>query len=355
MKRIPGWLTALLIIGLLIASKYLFFAKKEDKGGPQTKGKTDKPVSANYFVVTAVDFKNKLYSSGKIGAMNEVEIKPEIAGKVIAINFKEGVSVNKGDLLIKINDADIQAQLTKTRSQLKLSEEKLVRLKKLLEVNGVSQEEYDSQENEVNVLKAEQQFQLAQLAKTAITAPFSGVVGLKNISEGAYVTPNFVIASLVQLQPVFIEFSLPERYSGSIKKETAIKFINENTNITKEMDATVFAIEPRIDPLTKTLRCRALYKGSEVLYPGSFVKVFVELLDKGNTLMIPNQCLIPVLKGQKVIVCKNGIAEERQVITGVRTDELIQITEGISAGDTVLTTGLLAAKPGSKLNLINTK
>lgn len=355
MKRIPTWLIVLLIFGALIGSKYLFFAKKEEKSGPQAKGKPNAPLTANYVVVKSFDFKNKVYSSGKIGAINEIEIIPEIAGKVTAIYFKEGAQVNKGELLLKIYDADIQAQLTKNQSQLKLAEEKLKRSKKLLDVNGISQEEFDMQENEVNVLKADQQFITAQIAKTSIVAPFSGIIGLKNISEGAYVTPNKVIASLVQIKPVYVEFSIPERYSSIIRNDMKVKFSLENNATSTEFDASIFAIEPKVDLQTKTIRSRALYSGNTVFYPGSFVKVFVELAENSTSLMVPNQSIIPVLKGQKVIVCKNALAEERKVITGVRTDEFIQVIDGLNAGDTVLTTGLLAAKPGIKLNLINSK
>lgn len=355
MKRIPGWLIAILILAILIGSKFLFFAKKEEKSGAQGKGKPNMPVSSNYAVAQTYDFKNSVYSSGRIGALNEIEIKPEIAGKVTAIYFKEGSTVNKGEPIIKIYDTDIQAQLLKNQSQLKLSEEKLTRLKKLLEVNGVSQEDVDTQENEVNVLKADQQAIKSQLSKTTLLAPFSGVIGLKNVSEGAYVTPSNVIASLVQLKPVYIEFSIPERYSSIIKNNAKIKFSMENNASVNEYEAQIYAIEPKIDPMTKTIRSRALYTGNTTLYPGSFVKVFVELAENTASLMIPNQCIIPILKGQKVMIVKNGLAEERKVTTGVRTDEMIQIIDGLSVGDTVLTTGLLAAKPGTKINLIKAK
>ncbi|MBL7917200.1 MAG: efflux RND transporter periplasmic adaptor subunit, partial [Bacteroidia bacterium] len=312
-------------------------------------------VAANYIVAKSTILNSKLYSSGQIGAINQIEIIAEIQGKITAINFKEGESVKKGEVLIKINDADIQAQLAKNKVQVKLANEKLSRLKKLLEVKGVSQEEYDIQENEVNLLNADQLYLLAQLAKTSIIAPFDGVVGLKNISVGSFVNSNTVIASLVQLQPVYIEFSLPERYSQEIEKNFTINFSYENNTNTKEYKAVIYAIEPVVDKLTKTIKIRAMYNGSEKMYPGSFVKVFVELNQNNGSILIPTQSIIPVLKGQKVIICKNGLAEERRVVTGIRTDDKIQILEGLNDGDTILTTALLSAKSGTKLNLIHSK
>src|ERR1700752_912703 len=112
MKKIPGWIYVVLIFALLIGIKFLFFGKKEEKGGPAAKGgKPSGPIAVNYYVVKPEGFTNKVYSSGKIGALNEIEIRSEVAGKVTAIYFKEGEQVNKGAILLKINDADYQAQL----------------------------------------------------------------------------------------------------------------------------------------------------------------------------------------------------------------------------------------------------
>lgn len=352
MKKIPGWLYVVLFFGILIAIKFIFLSKPEEKG--QKGGGKDKskmPVAVNYIIATQEAFTSKVYSSGKIGALNEIEIKPEISGKVTQLFFKEGEEVSKGSVLLKINDADLQAQLLKNKSQLKLATEKTERLKKLLAVNGISKEDYDIQENEVNSLQADQAFINAQLAKTTLTAPFSGRIGLKNISEGAYVSPAQSIASLVQTQPVYIEFSVPEKYSSMIKKGLTIEFLKEDDN-NKPYKASVYAIEPKIDDITKNLRCRALYNGTDELYAGSFVKVFIDLVKTENALMIPTQCVIPILKGQKVLVARNGEADEAKVITGVRTDNKIQILDGLQPGDTVLTTGLMSVKKGTKLKFL---
>ncbi len=354
MKKIPGWLIFAIIFIILIATKFIFFSKKEDKTSTN-KNKGNQTVAANYIIAKSSVLNSKLYSSGQIGALNQIDIIPEIQGKIIAINFKEGESVKKGNLLVKINDADIQAQLAKNKAQLKLANEKLNRLKKLIEVKGISQEELDIQENEVNILTADQMYLQAQLAKTSITAAFDGVVGLKSISVGSFVNTNTIIASLVQLKPVYVEFSLPERYSQDITNNFNISYSYENSNNTKEYKAVVYAIEPVVDKLTKTIKIRAIYNGPEKMYPGSFVKVFVELNSNKGSILIPTQSIIPVLKGQKVIICKNGLAEERRVVTGIRTEDKIQILEGLNEGDTVLTTALLSAKSGTKLNLIHLK
>ncbi len=351
MKKIPNWIIVLVIIGLIVASKFLFFSKKVDKAAAN-KGKTAGPMAVNYYVVKLDTFNNDVFATGKIGALNEVQILPEVNGKVMAIYFKEGETVNKGTVLVKLNDADLQAQLLKTKTQIKLSEQKLERLKKLIAINGISQEELDAQENELNSLKADMAFTSAQIAKTTITAPFSGVVGLKNISEGAYVSAATPIVSLVQLKPVFVEFSVPEKYSALFKKGITINFASDNSNGEKSHQASIYAIEPKVDEATKTIKARAMYTGNENFYPGSFVKVFANLGQTQSVLMVPTQCVIPTLKGQKIFISKNGIATEVMVTIGVRTDTKIQILEGVNNGDTVITTGLLSVKKDAKLKLL---
>jgi membrane fusion protein (multidrug efflux system) len=349
MKKIPNWIIIVVIIALVIASKFIFFAKKEDSTS-SAKGKSKGPIAVNYFVVKATTFNNDVFSTGKIGALNQIDITPEIAGKVMAIYFKEGETVAKGSVLVKLNDADLQAQLLKSKSQITLSEQKLERLKKLIEIKGISQEEFDMQQNELNSLKADQAYILAQLSKTAIIASFTGVIGLKNISEGSFVNSNSSIASLVQVKPLYVEFSVPEKYNSLCKKGIKINFSGENN---KELQqATIYAIEPVVDELTKTIKARAKYEGAQHFYPGSYVKVFANLGETENALMVPTQCVISTLKGQKVFISKNGIATEVPITIGVRTDDLIQIVDGLQAGDTVITTGLLSIKKESVLKLL---
>jgi membrane fusion protein, multidrug efflux system len=351
MKKIPTWLIIVVIITLIIASKFIFFSGKTEKQQPA--GKPQGSVMAvNYFVVKPTEFSNNVFAAGNIGAMNQVDILPEVSGKITGVYFKEGETVNKGSVLVKLNDADLQAQLTKIRTQLKLAEQKLGRLKKLLEISGVSQEEFEMQENEVLALKADEAFTGAQVQKTTIVAPFTGRVGLKNISEGSFVNASTPIVSLVQVRPLFVEFSIPEKYNQLFKRGLEISFSPDNPRNEKTYKAKIYAIEPRVDETTKTIRARALYDGDDELYPGSFVKVFVNLGTTSNALMIPTQAVIPTLKGQKVIVSRNGLASETPVKIGVRTEEKIQVTEGLREGDTVITTGLLSVKDGSKLKLI---
>jgi len=350
MKKIPNWLIVLVILGLLIGSKFLFFNKKEDPAA--AKGKGNASVAVNYYVLQPDTFNNDVFATGKIGAFNQIEILPEVSGKVTSILFKEGETVSKGSLMVKLNDADLQAQLLKAKTQMELSELKLGRLQKLIAINGISQEELDAQQNELSSYKADQAYITAQIAKTNIVAPFTGVVGLKNISEGSFVSSLTPIATLVQVKPLYVEFSVPEKYSALFAKGIDVKFSSDNQVTDKAEKATIYAIEPMVDENTKTIRARAMYNGGSSFYPGSFVKVYAELGQVKNALLVPTQCVIPTLKGQKVFVVKNNTAAEVPVTIGVRTDTKIQILDGLQPGDTIITTGLLSVKKDAKLKLL---
>ncbi len=353
MKKIPGWLWAIIIIAILIVSKYVFFPKKEDNS-PASKTKSEMPVVVNYVIAAKERFNDQVYSSGRADAFNQIEVKPEISGKIIALLVQEGQEVKKGTLLVKLNDADLQAQLAKNKVQQKQSEQKLERLKKLIQINGVSTEELEIQENELEMLKADMAFIQAQIQKTNVVAAFDGVVGLKQVSEGEMVTVNQPLFNLVQLKSVFIEFSIPEKYAAFIKKGMEVNF-ETDTKISTPLKATVYAIEPKIDESVQALKIRAMYQGSQSLIPGSFVKVFTQFNDSEKQIMIPTLCIIPVLKGQKTYLVKQSKAYEVKVKTGLRSDNMIQILDGIMEGDTVISSGLMTVKDGAMVKLIKQK
>jgi membrane fusion protein, multidrug efflux system len=350
MRKTFRWLLILAVVAVLVAVKLIFFSKKEDAQGA-ARGKKQGPVAVSYHVIRAKPLSNNVYATGEVGAFNQVELLPEVSGKVVSINFTEGETVQKGSLLVKLSDQDLQAQLVKIRAQLKMAGQQLERVKKLLEVQGISREEYELQENQISTLKADEAFVLAQLAKTSITAPFTGVAGLRNVSPGSFVSAATPIVSLVQMKPLFIEFSLPEKYSGQFKKGLKVSFTSE-TFAGKTYTASIYAVEPRVDASTKTIRARATYNGDAPLFPGSFVKVQVNLGETADALMVPAQCVVPTLKGQKVFVVRGDSAVEAPVQIGVRTDTEVQVTEGLKPGDTLVASGLLSVKGGSKLKLI---
>ena len=312
-------------------------AGKGGKGGPAS------AIVVDGVVVQPVSFDNDLEITGSIEANESVVLKSEVSGLVTGIYFKEGTQVSKGSVLVKVNDRDIQAQLQEALTKQKLSSTNENRAKQLLEKGAISQEEYDTSLADFRSLQSQSQLIRAQLAKTTILAPFSGRIGLRSISAGTYLTPATVIANLVSTNPVKITFSVPEKYAGQIKLNSAISFTTDGSST--KYTGKVYAIEPGINAATRTLQIRALAPNpNDALLPGSFAKIKLALNTLQNAIMVPNEAVVPVLKGKIVYISKNGKAQEVEVEAGTRTDEKIVITSGLKAGDTVLTTGSMSLK-----------
>ena len=321
---------------------------------PKLKSSGDKPVQTGNSSTGSLSVKghitkyevldNKVLTTGTILANEEVDLKSEENGKITKILFHEGSFVNAGDLLVKINDADLQAQLQSAKSRLELQKDTEYRQKQLLEKEAISQEDYDVSANQLQVNEAEVELIKAQIDKTEIRAPFSGIIGLKNVSEGSFVNNSTIIASLQNINPIKIDFSIPERYSSMVNVGDEINFTISGNN--KKYVGKVYAIEPKIDPVTRTLKLRAQCSntGREIL-PGSFANVDLVLRKIENAILIPSEALIPGIDGQSVFLYRNGKAVTQKVETGIRSNKTVQITSGISEGDTVITSGMLQLRP----------
>lgn len=310
----------------------------------------DNALSVRAFIVKPTRFQDKIMTTGTVLANEEVELRSEIAGKIVGIYFREGSRVRKGQLLVKINDAELRAQLVKAEYQISLAEQREFRQRSLLQTEGISQQEYDIALNELNTRKAEVELIKAQIAKTEIHAPFDGVIGLRYVSEGSFVSTSSRIAALQNTDPVKIDFSVPERYAHVVRKGDPIQFVVQGSN--EAFRGEVYAVEPKIDPVTRTVQLRALAPNkSGAILPGAFTKVELILHEIPDAVMVPTETIIPHMSGQRVILYHGGVAEMREVETGSRTESTIHVTSGLSAGDTILTTGLLQVRPGMPVRL----
>jgi membrane fusion protein, multidrug efflux system len=302
-------------------------------------------MSVSGVVVLPGPLENIVRSSGTVMASESVDLVAESAGRVEKIAFREGGHVRKGELLVKINDDDLQAQLRKTALQIQLASDQEERQRQLLEKNAVSREQYDIALNQVNTLKADRDNLVAQIRRREVRAPFDGVAGLRYVSEGGYVTQSTRIASLQKLNPLKVDFAIPEKYAGQVAVGDLVEFSSDETRL--RFSGRLYAIEPRIDPAMGTLQLRAICANrGEKVFPGAFVHIDLRLRTIEDALMVPTQAIIPVFKGQTVLVRRNGMAVSVPVRTGLRTAASVQITEGISAGDTVITTGILQLRAG---------
>jgi len=340
----------LVIVLLLAIPKLGWFSSKnsggEAKGGPA--GPPALPVEA--VVVKPEKLDNKLVVTGTVLANESLELKSEISGKITKIAFQEGAQVKKGSVLVRINDEEILAQLLKQKHNQKLNEDNEFRQRKLLEKDAISQEEYDNALNRLNTTFADVQLLEAQLAKTRISAPFDGTIGLRYVSEGAYLSPNTAIATLYNNTPAKIEFAIPSRYSSHVAAGKDIRFKIEGDTI--RHNGRVYAIEPRIDQDTRTLKLRALADNSKgTLLPGQFVELELILSSVGNAIMIPTEAVVPEQSGKKVFVLANGVVKEVKIETGIRTNTQLEVTSGLHAGDTVLTSGILQLREGMNIQI----
>lgn len=317
--------------------------KQAAEQGKGQRGKTLLPV--NVVIVTPSSFSQQITVSGTISANEQVELKAESTGKLVEISFKEGDFVKQGQLLAKINDSEIQARLQKLKLDEKLAADDESRKKRLLEINALSQQEYDIALNKLEGIRSDISLTTAQIQKAEIRAPFSGRIGLRLVSPGTFVSSTTVIANLIQTDPVKIDFSVPERYSSLIKVGENITFnLSNNPN---NLTAKIYAFEPTIDPQTRSMAVRSLTSNKDgLLIPGSFVKVNIAFNNLPNALLIPPQALSPELAGQKVYLIKKGKAKESMVTLGVRTGNYVEVLDGIAAGDSLIITGLIQVKNG---------
>jgi len=286
--------------------------------------------------------------SGVLQAFDETVLASELSGRVTTLNLPEGQSVRQGTLLMKLYDGDLQAQLKKLLVQERIQQTTISRQKELLNINGISQQEYDLNTLQLSNIQADIELLRSQISKTELRAPYDGKIGLKKISLGAFVTAGQAIATLRAEQSLKLDFSVPEKYATLLTIGKTLSFtISGDTNV---HHATVMANEQSIEAATHNLKVRALVnEQSSTLVPGAFAKVLLSLGKNDHALMVPTQALIPMARNKKIILCKNGKAVFSVIQTGVRQPDQIEVLSGVSAGDTVVTTGLLFIRPDAPL------
>ncbi len=343
------YLILVLLIGGLVAYRII---SNKAKSSPAEQTAQSKIVEVEGIVLEPQSFEDNLSLSGSLEANEQIEIRSEVSGVVEQINFEEGAKIPEGKVLVKVNDIELRAQLARVKSAENLASENARRAKLLLEKQAISQEEYDLAGADYQSSKAQTQLIQAQLSKTVIRAPFSGTIGLRNISKGTYVTPNTIIAKLVNTQKLKLTFSIPEKYASRIKVDGTFTFTTANSK--EEHTAKIYAIEPEVDIATRTLKMRAEVDNSDgSLYPGMFVNVTLALETIPDALLVPTEALIPIQNGKEIFVARNGKAEAIQVKTGSRTAKNVRVLSGLKAGDTILTYGVMALDNGTpvKVNL----
>lgn len=324
-----------------------------DAAGADHKAKGGEAPIVDVLVARPRPISNDIEANGSVVANEYVELHPEISGRIVYLNVPEGAQVPKGTVIARINDADLQATLEKSKAQLALYQKTEERERKLLEIQGINEADYDLAVSNVNSTKADIDYTQAQLDKTIIRAPFDGVVGLRQVSPGAYITPANIIATVQQLDKTKVDFTLPEQYSGVVRKGSLVDIqLDARTNVRRK--GLIIATEPQINLSSRNLKVRALLQDGAA-HPGAFVKVFVNAGVDKRAIMVPTNCIIPEDRNNQVILVKDGKAKVVNVETGVREANDIEITKGINPGDTVIVTGVLFARPDQPVSIRSIK
>jgi len=350
-KKIIIWSSLALLLVILLIPK-MKFSSSGEKLIPvnNTKRKT----IVNAIILKPKFIQDKIFSNATLISNEEVELRSEISGKITKILFKEGQPIKKGTVLIKINDAELQATLKKNLSKESLARDKEFRFKQLFNKSLTSQQEYDNALSELNSAEADVEYIKAQLDKTEIRAPFNGVIGLRSVSEGSYISPATKIATLQNINPVKVDFSVPQKYFSVVKEGKTILLKIGSTG--KTYSGKIYAVEPKIDESSRTVQARAIIPNERgELTPGAYVEIDLVLQEITNAIMVPSEAIVPDIQGEKVFIYKNGIAVPQIVTQNIRTENEVQITKGVSVGDTVIVSGIIQLKPNTpvKLKTIN--
>jgi membrane fusion protein (multidrug efflux system) len=317
--------------------------KNEQSSGSAPAPNKSAPLSVDVFVARATPLSNSIEVNGSIIANEFVELHSEVAGRLIQLNVPEGKTIQQGTLIAKVYDEDLQAQQRKIEAQLNLAQANEQRLKKLLDINGVNQQEYDAVVAQVAAFRADIELVQANLRKTQLLAPFTGVMGLRQVSMGAYVTPQTTIATLQETNRMKIDFNVPETFVTQVKRGAKVTVQSENGNA--KYSATISAIEPQVNATTRNLKVRAVFDGKTEFSAGMFARVLLDAGSSNNAILIPSNAIIPDTRNKRVAVIKNGKANFQLVETGVRQMDNVQIIKGLSIGDSIAVSGILFLRP----------
>lgn len=338
-------LIVLILLGLIVYPKAKAYfqqeqAEKENTAISSPTAGRGAPLNVNVKVLKHEKLVDRTSATGDLIPDEQVELSFETSGKITAIYFKEGTQVSKGQLLAKVNDKPLQAELLKLQAQLPLAEERVFRQETLLEKDAVSKESYEQVVTELEKLKADMELVEARLAQTELRAPFDGTIGLRSVSEGAYASPTTVVTTLTRTIPLKIEFSINESFAGQLVPGTQLTFTTDNSDGMNE--ATVYAVDSKVDMKTRSIVARALYPNKDGrLKPGGMAYIEIKLREVDDALFIPNEAVITELGRSIVYLYDNGRARAVEVQKGLRTASDIAITGGLSVGDSVIISGTM--------------
>jgi membrane fusion protein (multidrug efflux system) len=318
-------------------------------GGPPGGG----GVSVNVVKVAAAKLPATITAVGSLRSDESITVRPEVAGRIAEILFQEGQRVAKGAVLVRLDPSINEAELQQARANLKLAQSKFDRAVDLAKSNFISGQARDEAENNLRVAQATVQLAEAKLAKMRIIAPFSGIIGLRSVSRGDYVKEGQDIVNLESIDPLKVDFRVPEIYLKQVQVGQSLQVgLDALRDVTYE--GRVFAINPLVDTAGRSIVIRAQVKNQDAaLRPGMFARVRLITGDKQDTLVVPEQVIVPQGDEQFVFRVQDGKAVRVKVAVGQRREGLVEIVSGLAAGDVVVSAGQLKLRDGVPVTILD--
>jgi membrane fusion protein (multidrug efflux system) len=326
-------------------------AASQSGGGGAASGDAGGSVTVEAEKVATLSLPQTITAVGSLRSDESVTLRPEVAGRISAIGFQEGQRVVKGAPLVKLDPAVPQAEAQQARANLDLAKAKFDRAVDLAQRNFISGQAKDEAENNLKVAQAALALAEAKLAKTDIRAPFSGLIGLRGVSVGDYVKEGADLVNLESIDPLKVDFRVPETYLRQIQVGQALQ-VTLDALPGKTFDGKVFAVNPLIDAAGRAVVIRAVVRNPDTsLRPGMFARVRLITRDARDALVLPEQAFVPQGDQQFVYRIIDGKAIRTKVEVGQRRDAKVEVLSGLAKDDLVVTAGQLKLRDGSTVTI----
>lgn len=343
----------LAIVGLLFGSVFTYQIVKSKMIKHYMMQGANPAVTVSAMKAELQNWQPKVQAIGTLRAARGVDVTSEVTGIVRSIEFRSGKRVKKGDLLITLNDDSEQADLASLMAEANLAQQNVERDKAQYKIKAVSQVVVETSLATLRSKKAQIDAQKARIAKKNIRAPFSGKLGITTVNPGQYINPGDKIVTLQALDPIFVDFNLPEQYFAKLKIGDSV-VLKSSAYPNQKFSGAISAIDPKVDPATRNIQVEAKLRNiDDKLIPGMFTEVEIILGEAQPFLTLPQTAISFNPYGEIAFVIRNNIATQTFVKVGERRGDQVAVLEGIKVGDLVVTSGQLKLKNGSKVTINN--
>ncbi len=353
--------TLILVLFLVVSLAGIFLypqirnLRGESTGSAVAKAPSRSAVPVVVAKVTSEPFTEKLEALGTAKANESVEIAPTVEERVVEVFFEDGDTVRQGQVLIELDDGEARFRLAEAKATLREQRKQFERIRKLAKTNSTSRSKLDEEQGLLEIAKARVALLEVQLKDYKVRAPFSGVLGIRQISSGAVVDSDTVITTLDDTTVIKLDFTIPETYIGVLQNGMEIS-AQSPAYPDRVFSGSVSAISSRVDPETRSLTVRARIPNPDrLLKPGMLLTVDL-VKESSRSLIVPEEAVI-LEKGKKfsLVVTSENTVEKKEIVTGRRSPGKVEVIKGLDDGDRVITEGITRVRPGISVNVVETR